>query len=69
MPRSKTRTQHHVVVHYGELGLKGRNRPVFLHALMRNLERALRSLGEGSVEQPIGTAVADRVGQNPVGAA
>ena len=54
MPRSKTRTQHHVVVHYGELGLKGRNRPVFLHALMRNLERALRSLGEGSVEQQSG---------------
>ena len=47
-------TRHHIVVHYGELGLKGRNRPVFLHALMRNLERALRSLGEGSVEQQSG---------------
>lgn len=47
-------TRHHIVVHYGELGLKGRNRPVFLHALMRNLERALCSLGEGSVEQHSG---------------
>ena len=47
-------TRHHVIVHYGELGLKGRNRPVFLHTLMRNLERALRSLGEGSVEQQSG---------------
>ena len=47
-------TRHHIVVHYGELGLKGRNRPVFLHALMRNLERALSSLGEGSVEQQSG---------------
>ena len=47
-------TRHHIVVHYGELGLKGRNRPVFLHALMRNLERALHSLGEGSVEQQSG---------------
>ena len=46
--------RHHIVVHYGELGLKGRNRPVFLHALMRNLERALSSLGEGSVEQQSG---------------
>ena len=43
-------TRHNIVVHYGELGLKGRNRPVFLHTLMRNLERALSSLGEGSVE-------------------
>ena len=40
--------------HHGELGLKGRNRPVFLHALMRNLDRALRPLGEGSVEQQSG---------------
>ena len=47
-------TRHHVVVHYGELGLKGRNRPVFLNTLMRNLERALGSLGEGSVEQHSG---------------
>ena len=47
-------TRHHIVVHYGELGLKGRNRPVFLHTLMRNLEEALRSLGEGSVEQQSG---------------
>ena len=37
-------TRQHIVVHYGELGLKGRNRPVFLHTLMRNLERALSSL-------------------------
>ena len=47
-------TRHHIVVHYGELGLKGRNRPVFLHSLMRNLQRALSSLGEGSVEQHSG---------------
>ena len=47
-------SRHHIVVHYGELGLKGRNRPVFLHALMQNLERTLSSLGEGSVEQQSG---------------
>ena len=47
-------TRHHIVVHYGELGLKGRNRPVFLHTLMRNLERALSSLGEGSIQQHSG---------------
>ena len=47
-------TRHHIVVHYGELGLKGRNRPVFLHTLMRNLEQALSSLGEGSIQQHSG---------------
>ena len=47
-------TRHHIVIHYGELGLKGKNRPVFLHALMRNLEKALSSLGEGCVEQQSG---------------
>ena len=47
-------TRHHIVVHYGELGLKGRNRPVFLHTLMRNLERAVSSLGEGSIQQHSG---------------
>ena len=60
--------RHHIVVHYGELGLKGRNRPVFLHALMHNLERTLSSLGEGSVEQQSGTAVADRAQKRSLGA-
>jgi thiamine biosynthesis protein ThiI len=35
----------HVVVHYSEIGLKGRNRPNFEERLRRNLERALQPLG------------------------
>ena len=34
-----------VVVHYSEIGLKGRNRPKFEERLRRNLERALAPLG------------------------
>ncbi|HXZ84147.1 MAG TPA: tRNA uracil 4-sulfurtransferase ThiI [Myxococcota bacterium] len=34
-----------VVVHYSEIGLKGRNRPSFEERLRRNLERALAPLG------------------------
>lgn len=33
-----------IVVHYAEIGLKGRNRPKFEKRLVANLERALRSL-------------------------
>jgi thiamine biosynthesis protein ThiI len=33
-----------VIVHYGELGLKGRNRPWFIHMLVRNLRHALKDL-------------------------
>ncbi len=35
-----------VVVHYGELALKGRNRPRFEGRLVANVERALRGLGD-----------------------
>jgi tRNA uracil 4-sulfurtransferase len=40
--------RHAVVVHYNEIGLKGRNRGQFEGALVRNLERALA--GRGQVE-------------------
>jgi len=33
------------VIHYGELSLKGKNRPLFVKQLARNVERALRGLG------------------------
>ncbi len=34
-----------IVVHYAEIGLKGRNRPRFEDRLLANLERALQPLG------------------------
>ena len=33
------------VIHYGELSLKGKNRPLFVKRLARNVEQALRGLG------------------------
>ena len=39
--QSETTTGHGVVVHYHEIGLKGRNRGFFERQLVRNLERAL----------------------------
>lgn len=36
----------HYVVHYGELSLKGKNRPLFVRQLTRNVEQALRGLAE-----------------------
>ncbi|PON12803.1 hypothetical protein C2W62_37660, partial [Candidatus Entotheonella serta] len=36
----------HYVVHYGELSLKGKNRPLFVRQLARNVEQALRGLAE-----------------------
>lgn len=34
----------YVLVHYGEIGLKGRNRPRFIETLARNIEERLRGL-------------------------
>ena len=35
------------VIHYGELSLKGKNRPLFVKQLARNVQQALRGLGGG----------------------
>ena len=43
-----------IVVHYKELALKGRNRPWFVHVLVRNLKTALRGLDVGSVRSMMG---------------
>ena len=43
-----------VVVHYHEVGLKGRNRPFFLSTLEKNLRRATAGLGVKAVERASG---------------
>jgi len=43
-----------VVVHYKELALKGRNRPWFVNALVRNMRTSLRGLGVRRVRQVMG---------------
>jgi tRNA sulfurtransferase ThiI len=43
-----------IVVHYKELALKGRNRPWFIHALVRNLRTAVAGLHVVSVRSVMG---------------
>lgn len=43
-----------VVVHYHEVGLKGRNRPFFISTLAKNLRRATAGLGVKAVERASG---------------
>jgi thiamine biosynthesis protein ThiI len=43
-----------VVVHYSELALKGRNRPWFIHMLVRSIRTALADLGVADVRAVIG---------------
>ncbi|MGH7277683.1 MAG: tRNA sulfurtransferase, partial [Candidatus Rokuibacteriota bacterium] len=40
-----------VLVHYGEISLKGANRPLFLRQLARNLQRAIADTGPARVRQ------------------
>ncbi|MDQ4142158.1 MAG: tRNA 4-thiouridine(8) synthase ThiI [Actinomycetota bacterium] len=48
-----------LVVHYHEVGLKGRNRDFFENALVRNLKRALRGTGYKRVRRLFGRIVVD----------
>lgn len=43
-----------IVVHYDEIGLKGKNRPHFEHQLMRNIRRAFEGLGAVNTERLYG---------------
>src|SRR5687767_11437812 len=45
-----TPLRHGVVVHYHEIGLKGRNRGAFERQLVGNLERALRNSDQDGVD-------------------
>jgi len=46
-----------VVVHYGELALKGRNRPWFINTLVRSMRAALRGLDVSDVRALIGRII------------
>ncbi|HET9270623.1 MAG TPA: tRNA uracil 4-sulfurtransferase ThiI [Vicinamibacterales bacterium] len=46
-----------VVVHYGELALKGRNRPWFIRLLIRSIERLLADVGVVDVRTMVGRIV------------
>jgi tRNA uracil 4-sulfurtransferase len=46
-----------VVVHYGELALKGRNRPWFIHTLVRSIRSALAGLSVSRVQALVGRVI------------
>ncbi len=50
-------TSSSVVVHYGELALKGRNRPWFIHTLVRTIRTLLKDLGVSAVRSLVGRVV------------
>jgi len=44
-----------IIIHYGEIALKGKNRPLFLRRLKQNLVQKLKSLGVGwPIQMPYG---------------
>ncbi|MFQ5893031.1 MAG: tRNA uracil 4-sulfurtransferase ThiI, partial [Nitrospinota bacterium] len=57
----------HVLVHYGEVGLKGHNRPVFEKTLIDNIARALTGLHIKAVRKLYGRLVVDLAPESPWG--
>ena len=55
----------HVVVHYGEVGLKGRNRPAFEKALIDNIAKALSGLQVKAVRKLYGRLLVDLSPESP----
>jgi tRNA(Ser,Leu) C12 N-acetylase TAN1 len=55
-----------LVVHYHEIGLKGRNRQYFEDALVRNLRRSLRGTGYTRVRRGYGRILVDLEANAPV---
>jgi thiamine biosynthesis protein ThiI len=51
-----------IVVHYDEIGLKGKNRPRFEHRLMRNIRLALDGLGSVHTERLYGRILVSLTG-------
>src|SRR5262249_35756956 len=46
--------QQYIVIHYGEVSIKGKNRPRFLRRLVQNVRQAVRDLGEAEVQMLAG---------------
>lgn len=43
-------THQYIVIHFGEVSIKGRNRPSFLRRLIRNVQQVLSDLGEAEAQ-------------------
>src|SRR5215467_305270 len=46
--------QQYIVIHYGEVSIKGKNRQRFLRRLVQNVQQAVRDLGEAEVQMLAG---------------
>lgn len=55
----------HVLVHYGEVGLKGRNRPYFEKVLLENLSKALSGLHIKATRKLYGRLMVDLSPESP----
>src|SRR5437870_876741 len=51
---SGIKPMHYIIAHYHELALKGRNRPMLVDRLVRNIREGLRGLGRCHVESLAG---------------
>jgi thiamine biosynthesis protein ThiI len=47
-------TRHYIVVHYGELSLKGKNRPAFVRLLAKNIRRAFADVEDSDMRTQSG---------------
>lgn len=47
-------THRYIVIHFGEVSIKGRNRPNFLRRLVRNVQQVLSDLGETEAQMLAG---------------
>jgi thiamine biosynthesis protein ThiI len=58
-------TRHYVVIHYGELSLKGQNRSAFIRQLAHNITQALGDLGNSHVQRQSGRLLLTVPGEVP----
>lgn len=57
--------RHYVVIHYGEVSIKGRNRPIFLRRLANNIQQALADLGPTDIAMLSGRFLLSAPGEIP----
>jgi thiamine biosynthesis protein ThiI len=57
--------QQYIVLHYGEMSLKGQNRPMFVRTLMRNVQQALSDLGRSEIVTHSGRLLLTLAGDIP----
>ena len=52
-------SHNHIIIHYDEITLKGKNRPFFERALARNIEEMLKEINCGKIYKELGKFITD----------